>query len=36
MQRLYGFAACISAGILCSFLSSLLWLKVGCCSLTPG
>eukprot|EP00227_Mantoniella_beaufortii_P014995 CAMPEP_0197591262 /NCGR_PEP_ID=MMETSP1326-20131121/12976_1 /TAXON_ID=1155430 /ORGANISM="Genus nov. species nov., Strain RCC2288" /LENGTH=158 /DNA_ID=CAMNT_0043156661 /DNA_START=347 /DNA_END=820 /DNA_ORIENTATION=- len=27
MQRLYGFGICISAGILCSFLSSLMWLR---------
>ena len=25
MQRLYGFAICVSAGLFCSFLSSLMW-----------
>ena len=27
MQRLYGFAICVSAGLFCSFLSSLMWLR---------
>ena len=27
MQRLYGFAICVSAGLFCSFLSSLMWMK---------
>jgi len=27
MQRLYGFAICVSAGLVCTFLSSLLWLR---------
>lgn len=27
MQRLYGFAICISAGLFCSFLSSLMWTR---------
>lgn len=27
MQRLYGFAICVSAGLFCSFLSSLMWTR---------
>lgn len=27
MQRLYGFAICVSAGLFCSFLSSLMWMR---------
>lgn len=27
MQRLYGFVVCVSAGLFCSFLSSLMWLR---------